>query len=27
MFGLQIQGIDATGKQCCCSESEVELHG
>lgn len=26
MFGFQIQAIDATGKQCCRSECEVELH-
>lgn len=26
MFGLQIKAIDATSKQCCRSESKVELH-
>jgi hypothetical protein len=26
MFGLQIKAIYATGKQCCRSESKVELH-
>ena len=26
MFGLQVQALDATRKQCCRSESEVELH-
>jgi hypothetical protein len=26
MFGLQIKAIDANSKQCCSSESKVELH-